>query len=184
MGKRLSKIYTRTGDSGETGLGDGNRIAKDAPRVEAMGDIDELNSQLGVIIEQMKSVTALAKLAEFLRSNQHRIFDLGGEVSIPDYAIIKAEHVAAIETQLDAWNSELPPLDNFILPGGSLIVAHLHLARAVCRRAERRLVQLARIESVNPEGLRYLNRLSDLLFVAARYSARVTGTEEVLWEKG
>ncbi len=184
MGKRLSKIYTKTGDQGETGLGDGNRIDKDAPRVEAMGDIDELNSWIGMIVEGLGSETALDDVADFLRAQQHRIFDLGGEVSIPGFELIEPRHVEAIEVKLDEMNAELAPLENFILPGGSQLIASIHLARSVCRRAERRLVHLSRSETVNPEGLRYLNRLSDFLFVAARHCARVSETPEVLWQKG
>lgn len=183
MGKRLSKIYTRTGDAGETGLGDGNRAAKDAPRVEAMGDIDELNSWVGLLVEEMKNVPELDDLADFLRQTQHRIFDLGGEVSIPTFRLIEARHVDAIERKLDEMNSELAPLENFILPGGSRLIASLHLTRAVCRRAERGLVHLSRDEDVNPEGLKFINRLSDFLFVAARHCAHVSDIAEVMWEK-
>ncbi len=184
MGKRLSKIYTRTGDQGETGLGDGNRIGKDEPRVEAMGDIDELNSWIGMIVEELLTSPATQELAEFLRSQQHRIFDLGGEVSIPGFKLIESHHVDAIEAKLDEMNADLAPLENFILPGGSHAIASLHLARSVCRRAERRLVRLSRDEDVNPDGLKYLNRMSDCLFVAARHCARVSETPEVLWQKG
>lgn len=184
MGKRLSKIYTRTGDDGETGLGDGNRIRKDEPRVEAMGDIDELNSWVGLIVEELLACDETRGLAEFLRSQQHRIFDLGGEVSIPGFKLIEDGHVGAIESELDAMNEHLPPLENFILPGGSRVIASLHLARSVCRRAERRLVHLAREEDVNAAGIKFLNRLSDFLFVAARHCARVSETPEVLWQKG
>lgn len=184
MGKRLSKIYTRTGDSGETGLGDGNRLFKDEPRVEAMGDIDELNSCLGLAIEELRADPDLRELTDFLRQIQHRVFDLGGEVSIPGFKIIEAHHVELIETELDGMNQALEPLDNFILPGGSKIIASLHLARSVCRRAERKLVHLSRVEDVNTDGMHFLNRLSDLLFVAARHCARVSGTDEVMWRKG
>jgi len=183
MGKRLSKIYTRTGDRGETGLGDGHRVQKDAPRVEAIGDIDELNSWIGLIVEEMAGDPSLAELAAFLRDCQHRIFDLGGEVSIPGYRIIEPRHTELVENKLDELNETLEPLANFILPGGSRLVASLHLARAVCRRAERRLVHLGRDEEINEDGLVFLNRLSDLLFVAARHCARATGAGEILWEK-
>lgn len=184
MGKRLSKIYTRTGDQGETGLGDGNRIRKDEPRVEAMGDIDELNSWIGLIVEALIADDPTQDVGEFLRSQQHRIFDLGGEISIPGFSLINDDHVDAIEKKLDELNAHLPPLENFILPGGSQTIASLHLARSVCRRAERRLVRLSREEEVNAAGLRFLNRLSDFLFVAARHCARVSETPEVLWQKG
>jgi cob(I)alamin adenosyltransferase len=184
MGKRLSKIYTRTGDGGETGLGDGQRISKSALRIAAIGDIDELNSWVGMLVEELLAEgDKFTGVADFLRRCQHRIFDLGGEVSIPGYAIVEAKHVDAIEVQLDALNADLPPLENFILPGGSRLIATIHLARSVCRRAERALVALAAQEEVNEEGLRFLNRLSDYLFVAARHVARVSGVGEVLWEK-
>lgn len=144
MGKRLSKIYTRTGDRGETGLGDGQRVSKGDPRVEAIGDIDELNSWIGMLVEELlQESNRFATVADFLRQCQHRIFDLGGEVSIPGHSIVQAQHVEAIEVQLDDLNKQLPPLENFILPGGSRLIATLHLARSVCRRAERTLVALA-----------------------------------------
>ncbi len=186
MGKRLSKIYTKTGDAGETGLGDGSRIKKTHPRVEAMGSVDELNSVIGVVIEDLinENNDELTAIAQFLRSLQHRVFDLGGELSIPGYKIITEEHVAAIEVQLDQLNDQLEPLENFILPGGSTLIANCHLARAVCRRAERHVVLLADSEEVNSAALEFLNRLSDHLFVVARSCARITGVDEVLWEKG
>ena len=185
MGKRLSKIYTRTGDAGETGLGDGSRIPKDSARVVAMGDIDELNSWLGLLIEELKVADAdhTVDIVNYLSYCQHRIFDLGGEVSIPGYSIINAAHVSAIESQLDALNANLAPLENFILPGGSRLIATIHMARAVCRRAERALVTLSHDAQINAEGLKFLNRLSDYLFVTARHYARVSGTPEVLWQK-
>lgn len=184
MGKRLSKIYTRTGDAGSTGLGDGKRIAKDDTRIEAIGAVDELNSWLGVSIESLNECgDTVAGLATFLRTCQHHIFDLGGELSIPGHRIIGAAHVDAIEEQLDLLNADLEPLTNFILPGGSRLIAELHIARSVCRRAERRVVTLAGNAEVNPEALKFLNRLSDLLFVAARYCAKATGVDEVLWQQ-
>lgn len=187
LGKRLSKIYTRTGDAGETGLGDGSRISKRHPRLEAIGNVDELNSVIGVLIEDLReqsdSVTSLAPALEFLRDCQHRIFDVGGELSIPGYAIINETHTETIERALDKLNADLPPLDNFILPGGSRLIANAHLARAVCRRAERSVVALGEETQINPHGLTFLNRLSDYLFVLARYTASVTQVEEVLWEK-
>jgi cob(I)alamin adenosyltransferase len=185
MGKRLSKIYTRTGDLGETGLGDGNRIMKDAPRVHAMGSVDELNSFLGLLIEEIyaQNHAEIQQIGEFLRYSQHRIFDLGGELSIPDFRIITANHVEAVEQHLDELNSELAPLENFILPGGSRLIATFHLARSICRRAERDLVTLSAETEINADGLKYLNRLSDYLFVAARYAAKSQDVEEVLWEK-
>ncbi len=188
MGKRLSKIYTRTGDKGETGLGDGSRINKDDSRVHAMGSVDELNSWIGLLVEQLISANepGLTPMAGFLRGCQHRIFDLGGEISIPGYQIITQAHVEKIETELDALNQHLQPLENFILPGGSALIAQAHLARSICRRAERDLVTLQNEpeQSTNPEGLQFLNRLSDYLFVLARYIAREQNVEEVLWQKG
>ncbi|MEX2489404.1 MAG: cob(I)yrinic acid a,c-diamide adenosyltransferase [Pseudomonadales bacterium] len=185
MGKRLSKIYTKTGDSGETGLGDGSRISKNMPRVEAMGSVDELNSLLGVLVEEIRSEdnTALIPISEFLRQCQHRIFDLGGELSIPGYAIIHDHHVERIEEALDSINENLAPLENFILPGGSRSIATCHWARSVCRRAERDVVSLGETDEINEAGLKFLNRLSDYLFVAARQIAKVQGIPEVLWEK-
>lgn len=186
MGKRLSKIYTKTGDKGETGLGDGSRIAKTHARVDAMGSVDELNSAVGVVVEclALEDNSELKVVQDFLRSSQHRIFDLGGEISIPGFEIIKPEHVTAIEENLDTLNEHLKPLENFILPGGSMLIAQCHLARAVCRRAERDVTRLAENETVNASALEYLNRLSDYLFVVARSCARITDTHEVLWEKG
>jgi len=183
VGKRLSKIYTRTGDQGDTGLGDGSRISKDHVRVTAIGSIDELNSFIGLSIEEIKEHSELSSIYEFLSRSQHRIFDLGGEISIPGYQIINENHVSEIETALDFLNADLAPLENFILPGGHKLIAVLHLCRSVCRRAERDLVTLKREESINEASLKYLNRLSDYLFVAARYAARELQIDEVLWEK-
>lgn len=186
MGKRLSKIYTRTGDKGETGLGDGSRISKTHPRIEAIGSVDELNSIVGVVVEELlaENNADLDKIAAFLRTQQHRIFDLGGELSIPGFSIITAEHVSAIEAALDALNEHLAPLENFILPGGSRLIANCHMARAICRRAERAVTALAEDAEVNQPAQEYLNRMSDYLFVVARSCARITGIDEVLWEKG
>ena len=186
MGKRLSKIYTRTGDKGETGLGDGSRISKTAPRVEAMGSVDELNSIVGVVVEELLASNQpdLTSVAEFIRTLQHRIFDLGGELSIPGFEIISAKHVVVIEQQLDVMNEQLEPLENFILPGGSRLIANCHMARSICRRAERNIAALAQTESVNANAMEFINRLSDYLFVLARTCARLTQVNEVLWEKG
>jgi len=186
MGNRLSKIYTKTGDSGETGLGDGARVSKTHRRIEAMGEIDELNSCLGMLVEMLRQQpeTELNDIAAFLRSSQHRVFDLGGELSIPGFSILTAEHVSTIENELDKLNDHLEPLKNFILPGGSMLIAQAHLARAICRRAERATVALADEEDINIYCQRFLNRMSDYLFVVARSCARITGIEEVLWEKG
>lgn len=178
MGNRLSKIYTRTGDDGTTGLGDGTRVPKDSARVEAYGTTDELNSVLGVLL----AVPGLPKpVASLLTEVQHELFDLGGELCIPGHVVITAEHVARLEKALDEFNDPLPPLKEFILPGGGPAAAACHLGRTVARRAERRVWTLARAETVNPEALRYLNRLSDLLFVLARVLARHESGSEVLW---
>lgn len=177
MGNRLSKIYTRTGDAGETGLGDGSRVAKDDSRVNAFGSVDETNSVVGMVIAQTDDAAVIDCLVEV----QHQLFDLGGELCIPGHRAIGAEHVEGLEQQLDAFNAELPPLKEFILPGGGMAAACCHLARTVCRRAERALVTLSREAEVGPEALRYLNRLSDLLFVIARRLARQSGHGEQLW---
>ncbi len=178
MGNRLSKIYTRTGDTGTTGLGDGSRVRKDSARVEAFGTVDELNSVLGVLL----AVPALPEaIAACLTEVQHELFDLGGELCIPGSSVIGAAQVARLETGLDGFNDALPPLKEFILPGGGPAAAACHLARTVARRAERRVWTLAAQDVVNPESLRYLNRLSDLLFVLARVLARHERGAEVLW---
>lgn len=180
MGKRLSKIYTRTGDKGTTGLGDGNRVPKSDLRVVTMGDIDETNALLGMVIAQLDQTKVNTEFLEYI---QHRLFDLGGEISIPGMEIIKAKHVDALESVIDEMNAELEPLENFILPGGSANLAVIHIARSVCRRAERSLVNLADKERINPYGLTYLNRLSDYFFVLSRWVAKKQGTKEVLWQK-
>jgi cob(I)alamin adenosyltransferase len=178
MGNRLSKIYTRTGDDGTTGLGDGSRVPKDDVRVEAYGTLDELNSVIGVLLAEKlpEDVTAT------LQPIQHELFDLGSEFCLPGYKAITAEHVQRLENNLDKFNEALPPLKEFILPGGSRPAALCHLARAVCRRAERRAWALHREHPQNPEGIKYLNRLSDLLFVLARVIARQNSDSEVLWK--
>lgn len=177
MGHRLSKIYTRTGDDGTTGLGDGTRVPKDHPRVEAYGTVDELNSALGVAL-----ATALpGEVRDALARIQHELFDLGGELCIPGREAIVEEQVARLEQTLDKFNASLPPLKEFVLPGGSQGAALLHLARTVCRRAERRVMRLARTDPVNPLAIKYLNRLSDLLFVAARYVNAADRVPETLW---
>lgn len=180
MGNRLSKIYTRTGDKGETGLGDGSRTAKDSLRVEAFGTVDELNSILGLLLAS-KLPDGVEPLLTRL---QHELFDLGGELCMPGTTLIPESYVEDLEKTLDALNADLPPLKDFILPGGSEAAARCHFARTVCRRAERRVVSLAEVEDVNPVSIRYLNRLSDLLFVAARVIARSDGGQEVLWVHG
>lgn len=178
MGHRLSKIYTRTGDDGTTGLGGGDRVDKDSARIEAIGAVDETNCQIGLTLAHPLP----EKARDVLTRVQHELFDLGGELAMPEHSAIHAEHIAALETDLDALNFDLPPLKDFILPGGSVAAAACHLARSVCRRAERRLVTLRNDEPVNEELARYLNRLSDLLFVAARVIARSEGGTEVLWQ--
>jgi cob(I)alamin adenosyltransferase len=178
MGNRLSKIYTRTGDDGTTGLGDGTRVPKEGARVEAYGTVDELNSVLGVLL----AVPGLPDpVTAVLTDVQHELFDLGAELCIPGHTVITAAHVRRLETVLDQFNDPLPPLKEFILPGGGAAAAACHLGRTVARRAERRAWTLARLETVNPEVLRYLNRLSDLLFVLARVLARHERGTEVLW---
>jgi cob(I)alamin adenosyltransferase len=178
MGNRLSRIYTRTGDDGSTGLGDGSRVAKDAARVNAFGSVDEANSALGVLL----AVALPDEVRALLTTVQHQLFDLGGELCIPGHAAIQAADVTALEQQLDHYNAHLPPLKDFILPGGGEAAARCHLARTIVRRAEREAVTLARLEKVRPEALHYLNRLSDLLFVLARVLARADGHGEVLWQ--
>jgi len=178
VGNRLSKIYTRTGDDGTTGLGDGTRVAKDSARVVSYGTVDELNSVIGVVLAQQIPEA----VRETLIQVQHDLFDLGGELCIPGMAMIHAADIDRLETTLDGFNTDLPPLKDFILPGGGAAAAHCHVARTVCRRAEREVVALARSEPVRAEAIRYLNRLSDLLFVIARVLARASGHGEVLWQ--
>ena len=178
MGNRLSKIYTRTGDDGSTGLGDGTRVAKDSARVSAYGTVDELNSCIGMVIAEVES----GDIAEWLTEIQHELFDLGGELCIPGSSMIDTADITRLETRLDALNDPLPPLKEFILPGGNRAAAVCHLARTVARRAERQTVTLAGLEPVRAEVVRYLNRLSDLLFVMARVLARTSGQGEVIWK--
>ena len=177
MGNRLSKIYTRTGDDGTTGLGDGARVTKDCRRIEAIGAVDELNCAIGRVLAHDLRPAIL----DCLREAQHKLFDLGGELSIPGYQAVKAEDVVALEATLSEFNTLLPPLKEFILPGGGRAAADCHMARAICRRAERRVVSLAREEEVGEPVRVYLNRLSDLLFVLCRILARDEGGLEVLW---
>ena len=178
MGNRLTKIYTRTGDDGSTGLSDGSRVSKDSLRVEAIGAVDELNSQLGVLLAEAGLGDAISAC---LTEIQHELFDLGGELSLPSHSCITETQVTQLENELDRLNEALPPLKEFILPGGSRAAALCHVARATCRRAERRLVTLAQTEAVSPASLHYLNRLSDLLFVMCRAINRDTGQPDVLW---
>ncbi|MCD5977480.1 cob(I)yrinic acid a,c-diamide adenosyltransferase [Pseudomonas quasicaspiana] len=186
MGFRLSKIYTRTGDTGETGLGDGRRVPKDHPRVEAIGEVDTLNSQLGLLLaglaEQLSAKPALGEVIEVLAPCQHRLFDLGGELAMPVYQALDQAEIDRLETAIDLWNEELGPLENFILPGGSALIAQAHVCRSLARGAERRCQHLNAVEPLTGVGLAYINRLSDLLFVAARLIAKRQGIAEILWE--
>ena len=180
MGHRLTRIYTRTGDGGTTGLADGSRVAKDAPRIEAIGAVDELNSALGVLLAE----TLPDAVRSCLDSAQNDLFDLGGELSVPGHAIMSKAHVDRLERELDRLNAGLPPLKDFVLPAGTRAAALAHVARTVCRRAERRVVSLARKQKTGPAIPAYLNRLSDLLFVLARELNRVAGRADVLWQQG
>jgi cob(I)alamin adenosyltransferase len=177
MANRLSKIYTRTGDAGTTGLGDGTRVAKDSLRVIAMGDVDELNSVIGLMLCEPIPERVAAVLVRI----QHDLFDMGGEICMPGYAMIKAARVTALEAQLDEWNDTLTPLKEFILPGGSRATAYCHLARTVCRRAERQMTTLNNQEKITEISLQYINRLSDLLFVLCRILNKEAGVPDVLW---
>jgi len=178
MGHRLSRIYTRTGDDGTTGLGDGTRVPKDSVRVEAYGTVDELNSVAGLLLCE----TLGDDLRTALTNIQHTLFDLGGELSIPGRRVLAEAQVTDLENLLDRLNADLAPLQEFILPGGARAAALCHLARTVCRRAERRVYTLSRSEPVSPVSLQYLNRLSDLLFVMARAVNQANGTADVLWQ--
>ncbi|MFJ5298809.1 cob(I)yrinic acid a,c-diamide adenosyltransferase [Pseudomonas sp. NPDC088368] len=186
MGFRLSKIYTRTGDKGETGLGDGRRVPKDHPRVEAIGEVDTLNSQLGLLLASLEGVVStvpeMQGIIDVLAPCQHRLFDLGGELAMPEYQALNAAEVERLETAIDQWNEEVGPLENFILPGGSALIAQAHVCRSLARSAERRCQHLNAVESLAGVGLAYINRLSDLLFVAARIIAKRQGVAEILWQ--
>jgi cob(I)alamin adenosyltransferase len=180
MGHRLSKIATRTGDDGTTGLGDGSRTDKDALRVQAMGDVDELNSHIGVLLcEPLPD-----DLQQELITIQHDLFDLGGELCIPGFTMIQEAQVLRLDELLAKYNATLPPLSEFILPGGSRAAAQAHICRTVCRRAERSIVSLGKAEVLNPQPRQFVNRLSDLLFVISRVLNRFAGGSDVLWEKG
>ena len=188
MGNRLSKIYTRTGDDGTTGLGDGTRVAKDSARVCAYGTVDEANSAIGLLLaapvaDDSSAIDSITDdIRDLLTTVQHQMFDLGGELCIPGHAAIMEADVVALEQHLDRYNEALPPLKDFILPGGGEAAARCHLARTIVRRAEREAVTLSHHDAVRPEAIRYLNRLSDLLFVLARVLARADGQGEVLWK--
>lgn len=178
MGNRLSKIATRTGDNGTTGLGDGSRTEKDSARVHALGEVDELNSFVGLLLcEDMP-----AELREDLVSIQHDLFDLGGELCIPGYQLITDEHVGRLDAMLEKYNAELPALKEFILPAGSRAAALAHVCRTVCRRAERSIVTLGKAEKINEHPRQYVNRMSDLMFVLSRVLNRFAGGSDVLWQ--
>jgi len=178
MGNRLSKIYTRTGDDGTTGMGDGSRVDKDDPRIEAIGAVDELNSTIGFLLTHELPDAVRTSLTAI----QHRLFDIGGEFSIPGTTLITTEQVEQLEQILDELNADLPALKEFILPGGCAAASACHMARAVCRRAERRSYSLGKQATINPASLKYLNRLSDLLFVMARHINKQAGEADVFWK--
>ena len=180
MGHRLSKIYTRTGDNGTTGLADGSRVTKDHSRIHCIGAVDEVNCLIGLVIAHLSLEDEFHGL---LTEIQHRLFDLGGELSIPGRQLITKEMINNVEVELDRLNKSLPPLKNFVLPGGSKAASQCHVARSVCRRAERDVVALMKETEINPLSLIYLNRLSDMLFVIARILARKNGRAEVLWSQ-
>lgn len=178
MGNRLSKIVTRTGDDGTTGMADGKRVPKDNARIEAIGEVDELNSQIGVLLVEELPQDVRACFTQV----QHELFNLGGELSLPGHTGITEAQVLRLEQQVETWNQDLPPLKEFILPGGCRAAALCHVARTVCRHAERCVVTLGKAETVSPQLLQYLNRLSDLLFVACRIINRAAGESDVLWQ--
>lgn len=179
MGNRLSKIVTRTGDNGTTGLGDGSRVEKDSLRIQALGDIDELNAHVGLLLcEELPQ-----GLRQELAAIQHDLFDLGGELCIPDHVALRESHVLKLDALLEQYNATLAPLKEFILPGGSRAAAQTHVCRTVCRRAERTLVALAKVEAIEDHARQYMNRLSDFLFVASRVLNRYASIEDVLWNK-
>ena len=179
-GNRLSKIVTRTGDGGTTGLGDGSRTGKDSLRIDAIGEIDELNSSLGVLLcEDLPDAIRSALL-----DVQNDLFDLGGELCLPGMEVVKEAQVARLEAQAEAFNAGLPMLKEFILPGGTRPAALAHLSRTVCRRAERAMVRLHLAEALSDPARRYVNRLSDLLFILGRALNRAGGRGDVLWQKG
>ena len=180
MGNRLSKIITRTGDEGTTGLGDGSRVDKDSARIEAVGTVDELNSCVGLLLA---APGLPADIAHCLFRVQHDLFDLGGELAVPGYTMVTDAHIEKIEADVETFNAALPPLKEFILPGGGLAAAHCHLARTIARRTERRCWTLSKLEPLSPLLLVYLNRLSDLLFVLARALARHEHGSEILWNR-
>lgn len=186
MTYRLSKIYTRTGDDGQTGLADGRRVNKSHPRIEAIGALDEFNSQLGLLLAelhgQLNHAPKLQEIIEVLTPCQHRLFDMGGELAMPEYQALQAAEITRIEQAIDAWNVQVGPLKEFILPGGSRLIAQAHICRSSARSAERRCEALHSSEALRPEMLGYINRLSDLLFVAARLTAQYQNCAEIHWQ--
>lgn len=179
MGYRLSKIITKTGDKGETGLGDGSRVSKASLRVDAMGDVDELNACVGLLLAQEMQSALLTSLSPI----SHHLFDLGSELAVPTYHALTAEHISWLEKLAAHLITYLEPLDEFILPGGSVPAAHCHVARTVCRRAERKVVALSQVEDVSAFLIQYLNRLSDVLFILARYLNKEASIPDILWQK-
>jgi cob(I)alamin adenosyltransferase len=178
MGKRLTQIATRTGDDGTTGLGDNTRVPKNSLRVHAMGDVDELNSHIGMLLcEQLPE-----GVAPLLVEIQHQLFNLGGELSIPGFELLRAEAVLALDAALARYNGELPKLQEFILPAGNRAASQAHVCRTVARRAERAVVALGGAEPLRETPRQYLNRLSDLMFVLARVCNRMNGGDDVYWK--
>ena len=182
MGNRLTQIATRTGDEGTTGLGNNQRVSKNSLRVHAMGDVDELNSEIGVLMTESIPESLAEELRVLFLQVQHDLFDLGGELCIPNYTLLKPEHVAQLDVWLEKYNATLPPLTEFILPGGTRAAAQAHFCRTVCRRAERSIVRLGWEEPLYDAPRQYVNRLSDLLFVLARVLNRAAGGQDVLWK--
>ena len=180
MGHRLSKIYTRTGDKGETGLGDGSRIAKSHLRIKCLGQVDELNSAIGIVL----SFELNEEVASLLTKIQHTLFDIGGEICIPNRIVLDQSYIDSLEVSLDNFNENLSPLKEFILPGGCQSAAFCHQARTICRRVECELISLDETAEINPMSLKYINRLSDLLFVTARYINHLENNPDVLWQPG
>lgn len=182
MGKRLTKIATRTGDQGTTGLGDGTRVDKDHLRICAMGDVDELNSHIGMLLTEEFPMAVQKELKELFDQVQHDLFDLGGELCIPNYTLLKEEQVLRLDEWLTKYNATLPKLEEFILPGGTRAAAQAHICRTVCRRAERSIVRLGHVEEIHDTPRQYVNRLSDLLFVLARVLNKSAGGVDTLWK--
>ncbi|SJM71898.1 cob(I)yrinic acid a,c-diamide adenosyltransferase [Psychrobacter piechaudii] len=190
MGNRLTKIYTRTGDDGTTGMADGSRVSKADALFFVMGDVDELNAHIGMILAQIEALEAdkaqrFIAISDSLSTVQHLLFNIGGELAMPEYKGISESHISWLESEIDTFNQDLPALKDFILPAGSALVSQVHIARTVCRRAERQAVNLQQIskQAISANALKLLNRLSDWLFVLSRYCAKVEGSKEVLWDK-